>query len=194
MTQEKFNSPDSRTSQSRRHFIGHTLCLLQMFGINVRRLETFPIISPFLYMSDRRTKQSWTVFLSDGEQSNLTIELSPRPHDTGMVTLAGTQNLNEFELHLRAVLGLPIPEITQERIGASAVILSPIASKEAPRYRGEEEVCKATYSLQKKVSLRPSFKKKNYKTLFQGSTPLEQQKVRTWKSPDLYFISINTRY
>ena len=37
-------------------------------------------------------------------------------------------------------------------------------------------------------------KKKNYKTLFQGSTPLEQQKVRTWKSPDLYFISINTRY
>jgi phosphoribosylglycinamide formyltransferase 2 len=52
--------------------------------------------------------------------------------------------LNEFELHCRAVLGLPIPEITQERIGASAVILSPIASKEAPRYRGEEEVCKYT--------------------------------------------------
>ena len=71
-------------------------------------------------------------------------EVSPRPHDTGMVTLAGTQNLNEFELHCRAVLGLPIPEITQERIGASAVILSPIASKEAPRYRGEEEVCKET--------------------------------------------------
>ena len=38
-------------------------------------------------------------------------ELSPRPHDTGMVTLAGTQNLNEFELHLRAVLGLLIPGI-----------------------------------------------------------------------------------
>ena len=69
-------------------------------------------------------------------------ELSPRPHDTGMVTLAGTQNLNEFELHLRAVLGLPIPGITQERMGASAVILSPIASREAPRYRGEEEVCR----------------------------------------------------
>ena len=48
-------------------------------------------------------------------------ELSPRPHDTGMVTLAGTQNLNEFELHLRAVLGLPIPGIKQERMGASAV-------------------------------------------------------------------------
>ena len=68
-------------------------------------------------------------------------ELSPRPHDTGMVTLANTQNLNEFELHARAVLGLPIPEIVQEHIGASAVILSPIASQEAPRYRGGEEVC-----------------------------------------------------
>jgi len=52
-----------------------------------------------------------------------------------MVTLAGTQNLNEFELHLRAVLGLPIPGIKQERVGVSAVILSPIASKEAPRYK-----------------------------------------------------------
>ena len=49
-------------------------------------------------------------------------ELSPRPHDTGMVTLAGTQNLNEFELHCRAVLGLPIPRITLEHTGASAVI------------------------------------------------------------------------
>ncbi|MEG1728526.1 MAG: formate-dependent phosphoribosylglycinamide formyltransferase [Bacteroidaceae bacterium] len=71
-------------------------------------------------------------------------ELSPRPHDTGMVTLAGTQNLSEFELHCRAVLGYPIPEITQERIGASAVILSPIASQKRPQYRGEEEVLKAT--------------------------------------------------
>jgi phosphoribosylglycinamide formyltransferase 2 len=67
-------------------------------------------------------------------------ELSPRPHDTGMVTLAGTQNLNEFELHLRAVLGLPIPGIKQERMGASAVILSPIESLEQPNYRGMEKV------------------------------------------------------
>lgn len=66
-------------------------------------------------------------------------ELSPRPHDTGMVTLGGTQNLNEFELHLRAVLGLPIPSIKQERIGASAVILSTISSQESPRYEGMEK-------------------------------------------------------
>jgi phosphoribosylglycinamide formyltransferase 2 len=69
-------------------------------------------------------------------------ELSPRPHDTGMVTLAGTQNLSEFELHCRAVLGLPIPEITQERNGASAVILSDIES-DSPNYQGIEDVCNA---------------------------------------------------
>jgi len=51
-------------------------------------------------------------------------ELSPRPHDTGMVTLAGTQNLSEFELHARAILGLPIPEIKLIKAGASAVILA----------------------------------------------------------------------
>lgn len=51
-------------------------------------------------------------------------ELSPRPHDTGMVTLARTQNLSEFELHARAILGLPIPAIKLERAGASAVVLA----------------------------------------------------------------------
>jgi phosphoribosylglycinamide formyltransferase 2 len=50
-------------------------------------------------------------------------ELSPRPHDTGLVTLI-SQNLNEFELHLRAVLGLPIPKIEQLGPSASAVILA----------------------------------------------------------------------
>ena len=50
-------------------------------------------------------------------------ELSPRPHDTGMVTLI-SQNLNEFELHLRAILGLPIPKIEVFSPSASAVILA----------------------------------------------------------------------
>ncbi|HEX9980038.1 MAG TPA: formate-dependent phosphoribosylglycinamide formyltransferase [Flavobacterium sp.] len=66
-------------------------------------------------------------------------ELSPRPHDTGMVTLAGTQNFNEFELHLRAVLGLPIAEITLEKAGASAVILASQNSNN-PKYSGIEEI------------------------------------------------------
>ena len=56
-------------------------------------------------------------------------ELSPRPHDTGMVTLGHTTNLSEFELHFRAVMGLPIPAIHLEHAGASAVILSPKEAK-----------------------------------------------------------------
>lgn len=83
----------------------------------------------------------WGVeFFLKGEQVYFS-ELSPRPHDTGMVTLAGTQNFNEFELHCRAVLGLPIPCIKQLRAGASAVILSTIASLEPPHYRGLERTC-----------------------------------------------------
>ena len=84
----------------------------------------------------------WGVeFFLSHEKGVYFSELSPRPHDTGMVTLAGTQNFNEFELHLRAVLGLPIPCIKQLRIGASAVILSPIASQQPPQYRGLELTC-----------------------------------------------------
>ena len=56
-------------------------------------------------------------------------ELSPRPHDTGMVTLI-SQNLNEFELHLRAILGIPIPQIELFATAASAVIL---AQKHSPQ-------------------------------------------------------------
>jgi phosphoribosylglycinamide formyltransferase 2 len=63
-------------------------------------------------------------------------ELSPRPHDTGMVTLI-SQNLSEFDLHARAILGLPIPQIDTIE-GASAVVL---ANKEgvAPSYTGVAE-------------------------------------------------------
>ena len=83
----------------------------------------------------------WGVeFFVSEKEGVIFSELSPRPHDTGMVTLAGTQNLSEFELHCRAVLGLPIPEITQERQGASAVILSGIETK-SPDYIGMEDAC-----------------------------------------------------
>lgn len=66
-------------------------------------------------------------------------ELSPRPHDTGMVTLANTQNFNEFELHLRAILSLPISEIKLEKAGASAVILASEHSMN-PTYSGIEKI------------------------------------------------------
>ena len=73
-------------------------------------------------------------------------ELSPRPHDTGLVTLI-SQNLNEFELHIRAVLGIPIPEIVCHEASASRVIL---ASQEATRisYAGlEKALCQSNTNL-----------------------------------------------
>lgn len=67
-------------------------------------------------------------------------ELSPRPHDTGMVTLGHTLNLSEFELHARAVLHLPIAEISLQRPGASAVVLAPDDTFKSPDYVGVDEV------------------------------------------------------
>jgi phosphoribosylglycinamide formyltransferase 2 len=61
-------------------------------------------------------------------------EVSPRPHDTGMVTMA-TQDQSQFELHVRAILGLPIVEIIQRAPGASAVILAERAGHN-PRFLG----------------------------------------------------------
>lgn len=84
-------------------------------------------------------------------------ELSPRPHDTGMVTLANSQNFNEFELHARAVLGLAIPEVTLERAAASAVILANNYS-EHPTYSGMEaaaEVPKSDFKIFGKPTSRP---------------------------------------
>ena len=66
-------------------------------------------------------------------------ELSPRPHDTGMVTLGKTQNLNEFELHARAILSLPIPEIKLLQNGASAVVLAEGESTATPVFKGLED-------------------------------------------------------
>ena len=84
-------------------------------------------------------------------------ELSPRPHDTGMVTLAGTQNFNEFELHLRAILSLPIAEVTHEKNGASAVILASENSNN-PTFTGIENVAclpKTDFRLFGKPTSRP---------------------------------------
>jgi phosphoribosylglycinamide formyltransferase 2 len=84
-------------------------------------------------------------------------ELSPRPHDTGMVTLAGTQNFSEFELHARAVLGLPIPQITLERNGASAVVLADREGK-VKEYGGLTEILNTEQSdvrIFNKPSTRP---------------------------------------
>jgi phosphoribosylglycinamide formyltransferase 2 len=72
-----------------------------------------------------------------GQERVVFSELSPRPHDTGLVTLVG-QNLSEFELHLRAVLGLPIPEIRSLGPAASRVILAQ-GQGDSVRYAGVAE-------------------------------------------------------
>jgi len=75
-------------------------------------------------------------FFIQGEQV-IFSELSPRPHDTGLVTIS-TQDMSEFELHIRAILGLPIGEIIQRSPGASSVILADKAG-ENPRFTGVEK-------------------------------------------------------
>jgi phosphoribosylglycinamide formyltransferase 2 len=67
-------------------------------------------------------------------------EVSPRPHDTGLVTLI-SQDLSEFALHARAILGLPIPVIRQLGPSASAVIL-PHGDSDAPFYQGVDAALK----------------------------------------------------
>ena len=81
----------------------------------------------------------WGVEFFIGKNGVYFSELSPRPHDTGMVTLAGTQNYSEFELHVRAILGIPIVEIPLIRNGASAVVLAYNESSEFPIISGLEE-------------------------------------------------------
>lgn len=105
------------------------------------------LLSQAKLMADKVTKALtgygiWGVEFFLAAEGVYFSELSPRPHDTGMVTLAGTQNLNEFELHLRAVLGLEIPEITLERAAASAVILASDDNPEQPKYTGIDDAVK----------------------------------------------------
>ena len=92
------------------------------------------------HMADRVTKALtgagiWGVeFFLTKQGEAIFSELSPRPHDTGMVTLGHTTNLSEIELHFRAVMGLPIAGIHLEHAGASAVVLSPVESSEPLEY------------------------------------------------------------
>ena len=94
-------------------------------------------------MADKVTKALggngiWGVEFFIGKDGVYFSELSPRPHDTGMVTLAGTQNFTEFELHARAILGIPVLDIPLVRNGASAVVLAEKEGAEFPFFSGLE--------------------------------------------------------
>jgi phosphoribosylglycinamide formyltransferase 2 len=81
----------------------------------------------------------WGVEFFIGKEGVYFSELSPRPHDTGMVTLAGTQNFTEFELHARAILGIPVLDIPLLRNGASAVVLANKENNTFPAFSGLKE-------------------------------------------------------
>ena len=84
-------------------------------------------------------------------------ELSPRPHDTGMVTLR-SQDLSEFDLHVRAILGLPIPAIRYNGPTASAVVLATRDSERAPRYSGIDKAM-AIPSVEVRIFGKPTTRK-----------------------------------
>jgi len=95
-------------------------------------------------MSDRVTKALggsgiWGVEFFIGKDGVYFSELSPRPHDTGMVTLAGTQNHTQFELHARTILGIPVLDIPLVRNGASAVVLAENENSNWPTFTGLKE-------------------------------------------------------
>ena len=81
----------------------------------------------------------WGVEFFIGKSGVYFSELSPRPHDTGMVTLANTQNFSEFELHARAILGIPVQEIKLLKNGASAVVLADKDNSSLPVFSGLEK-------------------------------------------------------
>jgi phosphoribosylglycinamide formyltransferase 2 len=118
-------------------------------------------------------------------------ELSPRPHDTGMVTLAGTQNFNEFELHLRAILSLAIAEITLEKAGASAVILASENSNN-PTYSGISEIAalpKTDFRIFGKPSSRPYRRMGVALTYDTLETPIEEVVKKAKKAASLVTVN-----
>jgi phosphoribosylglycinamide formyltransferase 2 len=95
-------------------------------------------------MADKVTKALggsgiWGVEFFVGKDGVYFSELSPRPHDTGMVTLAGTQDFTEFELHARAILGIPVLDIPLIRNGASVVVLANKENNNWPAFTGLNE-------------------------------------------------------
>ena len=93
------------------------------------------------------------LFVQGGEV--IFSEVSPRPHDTGMTTMA-TQALSEFALHVRAILGLPIPagEVPLLSAGASAVCLA-TAQGDAPKISGVADAMAVDPGVEVRVFAKP---------------------------------------
>ena len=103
-------------------------------------------------------------------------EVSPRPHDTGLVTLI-SQDLSEFALHARAILGLPVPALRAFGPGASCAVLAEGAGR-APRYHGIAEALREP-DTQLRIFGKPEIKgrRRMAVTLARGES-VEQARVK----------------
>ena len=99
-------------------------------------------------------------------------ELSPRPHDTGMVTLSNCLPLNEFEIHARAVLGLPIPPLETMQSAASAVVLADFESSAMPAFWGIDDAM-ADATVDVRVFGKPSARVNRRMAVVTSHGPLE---------------------
>jgi phosphoribosylglycinamide formyltransferase 2 len=127
------NAPDETTATHFCEPIGH----VQVHGDYVESWQPQPM-SPVALQKSREIAASVVTELGGHGIFGVELfvkgddvwfsEVSPRPHDTGMVTMA-TQAQNEFELHARAILGLPVDTRMTARAGASAVIYGGVDAK-----------------------------------------------------------------
>ena len=102
-------------------------------------------------------------------------EVSPRPHDTGMVTMC-TQRINEFELHARAILGLPV-DTTLIKAGASAVIYGQLDEK-GIAFQGLEEALRVPESDVRLFGKPESFKKRRMGVALARGKDTDEARVR----------------
>ena len=110
------------------------------------------------------------------EQAVYFSEVSPRPHDTGMVTMV-SQNMSEFELHVRAIAGLPIGDIEQIRPGASAVILASESSN-SPTFTGVAEALTVPSSKLRLFGKPRAYKNRRMGVALALGTSVEEARAR----------------
>ena len=102
-------------------------------------------------------------------------EVSPRPHDTGMVTMC-TQRQNEFELHARAILGLPV-DTSLQKVGASAVIYGQLDEK-GIAFKGVEEALRVPESDIRLFGKPESFKKRRMGVALATGKNIDEARAR----------------
>jgi phosphoribosylglycinamide formyltransferase 2 len=116
-------------------------------------------------------------------------EVSPRPHDTGMVTMS-TQRQSEFELHVRAILGLPVA-VDLKKCGASAVILSEVDGKDF-YFNGLEKALAIPESEIRLFGKPEAIKNRRMGVALANADTVEEAKNRSYQAASLVCIQLET--